>query len=139
MRVSGGDAGTFTYANPRTIHWGAGSLAEHLSEELDRRGAQRVFVVATRSVAGNPALGGRVTALLGSRCAGVFGAIGQHAPAESVAAAADAARAADPDLLVSFGGGSPIDATKAVAFALATGLDLRDPRAAANARSLTPT
>jgi alcohol dehydrogenase len=40
--------------------------------------------------------------------------------------------------LISFGGGSPIDAAKAVAFALATGLDLSDPRAAEQARHFTP-
>lgn len=132
------EAGTFRYANPPTIHWGAGTLAGRLAEELEKLRAERVFVVSTKSVAGNPALGGRLSDLLGTRCVGMFGAIGQHAPAASVAAAVEAARGTQPDVLVSFGGGSPIDAGKAVAFALATGLDLSDPRAASNARSYSP-
>ena len=41
-------------------------------------------------------------------------------------------------MLISFGGGSPIDGAKSVAFALATGLDLADPHAAANARAMRP-
>jgi len=128
--------GSFAYANPGVIHWGAGCLARHLDEELARLGASRAFVVTTRSVASNSALLGRLKQVLGERCVGVYGAIGQHAPAASVAAAVAAARQAQPDVLVSFGGGSPIDATKAVAFALATHLDLGQPDAAQRARDL---
>src|SRR5260370_175222 len=65
-------------------------------------------------------------------------AISHPPPAASVAAAPEAAADAKPDLLISFGGGSPIDAAKAVAFALATGLDLTDPHAAERARQFTP-
>ena len=131
-------SGTFTYANPRTIVWGPGCLAERLDGELQRLGVARAFVVTTRSLAGNPALLGALTALLGPRCVGSFSGIGQHAPAASVAAAVGQARAARPDVLISFGGGSPIDATKAVAFALETGLDLTDPQAAGRARAFNP-
>jgi alcohol dehydrogenase len=49
-----------------------------------------------------------------------------------------AAHASKPDVLISFGGGSPIDATKSVAFALGTGLDLSDPKAAEKARVFQP-
>lgn len=129
------DSGSFGYANPRTIHWGPGTLAERLAQEL---GSRRAFVVTTRSVVANPALGGRLKTLLGSRVAGEFVCVGQHAPAAAVAAAVRAAALARPDVLISFGGGSPIDAAKAVAFALATGLDLADPRAAVLARDFTP-
>src|SRR4051794_13985738 len=133
------ESGTFAYANPRAIHWGAGCLDARLAEELEGRNSRRVFVIGTRSVDRNPALGGRLRALLGERCVGFFGAIGQHAPALSVADTTDAARSSKPDLLISFGGGSPIDAAKSVAFALATGLDLRDPNAATRARAFRPT
>jgi maleylacetate reductase len=135
--VSGVESGSFAYANPRTIHWGAGALARHLDQELTERNAQRVFVITTRSVAAEPNLGGRLERLLGSRGVG-HASITQHAPASAVAAATRAAADATPDVLVSFGGGSPIDAAKAVAFALATGLDLNDPRAAETARGLEP-
>jgi maleylacetate reductase len=136
--MTSGDSGSFVYANPRTIHWGAGTLARRLLDELDRRGLQRAFVVSTHSVSGNAALGGRLADLLGKRCIGEFAAITQHAPAASVAAAATAAREAHPDVVISFGGGSPIDAAKAVVFALATGLDLLQPDAAETARRFRP-
>ncbi|MGI9146766.1 MAG: iron-containing alcohol dehydrogenase [Chloroflexota bacterium] len=130
--------GSFSYANPRTIHWGPGTLAERLERELSERRVQRAFVITTRSVESNPRLGGRLKTLLGSRLAGGFACIGQHAPASAVAHATRAAATAKPDVLVSFGGGSPIDAAKAVAFALASGLDLSDPQAAEKARAFTP-
>src|SRR5258707_15063008 len=104
------DSGTFVYANPGTIHWGPGSLARCLAQELDERRVQRVFVITTKSVASNAALGGALAQLLGARSVGQYSAISQHAPAASVAAATQAAADAKPDLLISFGGGSPIDA-----------------------------
>ena len=133
-----GEAGSFVYANPPTIHWGADCLAQRIEQELAERTAQRVFLVSTRSVASHPQLGRRLVDLLGQRCVGQFAAIGQHAPASAVAEATSAAASARPDLLMSFGGGSPIDATKAVAFALATGLDLSRPNAAQEARRYRP-
>jgi alcohol dehydrogenase len=132
------DCGTFAYANPGRIHWGAGTLAVRLDEELERLAARRAFVITTRSVFGHPALFGRLREYLDSRFAGNFAGIGQHAPAASVASAVEAAREAKADVLISLGGGSPIDASKAVAFALATDLDLRLPDAAALARNFAP-
>jgi alcohol dehydrogenase class IV len=132
------DSGSFSYANPRVIHWGPGTLAARLDQELRERSVQRAFVLTTRSVDANPALGARLQTLLGARLAAPFVSIAQHAPAPAVAAAVRAAGEARPDVLISFGGGSPIDAAKAVAFALATGLDLSDPRAADKARGFTP-
>ena len=131
------DYGSFSYANPGTIHWGPGTLAERLEQELREQSVARACVITTRSVEANPALG-ELEQLLGERCAGKFSGVGQHAPAASVASAVSAAAAAHADALISFGGGSPIDATKAVAFALATGLDLSDPRAAETARGFAP-
>ena len=133
-----GESGSFTYANPARIHWGAGCLAERLEQELDGHQAARVFVISTRSVVAHPALGSKLLGLLGSRHVGQVATIGQHAPAEAVAAAARAARHAAPDLILSFGGGSPIDAAKAVAFALAPGLDMAEPSAAEQARHFRP-
>jgi alcohol dehydrogenase class IV len=136
--VSAAARGSFRYANPGVVHWGAGCVREQLDQELQRLGARRVFVVSTRSVARDPTLLGPLVEHLGARCVGQFAGIGQHAPARSVAEAVDAARDGSPDVLLSFGGGSPIDATKAVAFALGTGLDLNAPDAASQASRMRP-
>jgi maleylacetate reductase len=138
MEMTSASSGTFVYANPRTIHWGAGTLGERVVAELNQHGLTRAFVITTRSVAADASLGGKLRQLLGERYVGEFSTIGQHAPAASVAAAVEAAKQAHPDVLISFGGGSPIDAAKSVAFALATGLDMRDERAAEKARGMRP-
>jgi maleylacetate reductase len=91
--------------------------------EAERLGARRVFVVSTRSLAAladGPLQ--RVVAALGDRHAGSFSTVRAHSPREDVVAAAAAARAAGADLLVGVGGGSAIDATKAVQVCLWHGL-----------------
>jgi maleylacetate reductase len=113
--------GWFHYANPPAVYWGAGCVVR-LSDEA--REAHRIFVVTTRSV--EKSLGATITRLLGGRLAGRFAGVGQHAPLAEVRAAAEAARAKNPDLLLSVGGGSAIDACKTVAFMLATGNALED-------------
>lgn len=94
---------TFTYSNPRVIHWGAGSVAQ-----LRKLEANAVAVVTTRSLREElhrlPIRPSRVVV------------IGQHAPMSEIDAGVEAARGADA--IVSFGGGSPIDAAKIIALRL---------------------
>jgi maleylacetate reductase len=92
--------------------------------EAERMGAKRVFLTSTRSLAGlseGPLQ--RLERALGVRHAGTHAAIRSHSPREDVAAGANAARAAEADLLVAVGGGSAIDATKAMLMCLWLGLD----------------
>jgi alcohol dehydrogenase len=130
-------SGSFRYTNPPVIHYGPGCVAERLDAELERLGARRAFLVTTRSVAANPALVSALAERLGERLVGQYAEISAHAPAREVAAAAEAARRAEPDVLLSLGGGSPIDAAKTVAFERATGLDVTQPEAHVQARRLS--
>ncbi len=93
--------------------------AEAAPEELARTGAKRAFVTSTASLA--RASDGplqKVIAGLGGTCVGVFDRIGAHSPEQDVVDAANAARDAGADALVAIGGGSVIDATKAVQMCL---------------------
>jgi maleylacetate reductase len=102
--------GTHTYLPTKRVHFGAGSL-QKLDEEA--RSAQRAFVITGRTLYEKTALIQRVEALLGEKHAGTYSGMGQHTPGSSVERAAEEAR--DSDLLLSVGGGSVIDGTKAVA------------------------
>lgn len=110
--------GAFNYSNPRAIHWGPGSLGQ-LAPELKRLQAVRVALVTTRSLLAEGKLVARVRAALGDAEAPATEVISQHAPLAEVQAAVERATEAGVDGIVSFGGGSAIDAAKMVAVKLA--------------------
>ncbi len=109
-------SGTHTFLQTTRVHFGADAL-EKLEEEA--RSQDRAFVITGRSLNEKTGLIRRVEALLGGRHAGTFAGIGQHTPGGAVEKAATEAETAAADLLVSVGGGSVIDGTKAVARELA--------------------
>ncbi len=61
----------------------------------------------------------KIRKALGPRCAGTFDAMPPHTPRDAVIAAANQARAANADLIVTVGGGSITDGAKAVQLCLA--------------------
>jgi maleylacetate reductase len=116
-------AGTFhVTAQERIVY---GKLAEEaVVAEVERCGARRVLVTSTQSLTrlqDGPLQ--RVERALGARHAGTYTAIRSHSPREDVVAGANAAREAGADLIVAIGGGSVIDATKAMLLCLWHGLD----------------
>ncbi len=120
-------AGVFNIpAQERIVHGQPAGAA--VRAEADRLGAERVFLISGRSLGAlvdGPLQ--RVQAALADRHAGTFAAVRAHSPREDVIAAAEAARAVGADLLVGVGGGSAIDAAKAVQLCLWH--DLRTPEA----------
>jgi maleylacetate reductase len=115
--------GTFSVTAHERIIFGT-PAGEAVVAEAERYGARRVFVTSTRSLAQKergPLQ--RLEQALGARHVGTFAAIRSHSPREDVAAGARAAREAKADLLVAVGGGSVIDATKAMQLCLWAGLD----------------
>jgi len=112
------ETGSFNYANPRAIHWGAGSLSQ-LGSELNRLQVTRVAIVTTRSLVDEKKLLERVRGGLGTAEAPATEVIGQHAPMSEVEAAITHTTEIGVDGIVSFGGGSAIDAAKMIAVRLA--------------------
>jgi len=95
--------------------------AEAAAAEAERLGARRVFVVASKSLARKSPLVRGIRQALGPRDAGLFDECIAHTPWPSVIAAADAVRAAAPDLILTVGGGTPIDTVKILQLVLAHG------------------
>jgi maleylacetate reductase len=102
--------GTHTFLPTRRVHFGAGSL-EKLEEEA--RSQDRAFVVTGRTLYEETDLVRRAEGMLGEKHAGTYAGMGQHTPGSAVEKAAEEARGVN--LLISVGGGSVIDGTKAVA------------------------
>src|SRR5260221_13193776 len=99
--------GTFNYANPRAIHWGARSLAQ-LAPELTRLQVTRVAIITTRSLVAENTLVSRVRESMNSVQAVATRDVGQNAPLSEIEAAVALTTEVGVDGIVSFGGGSGI-------------------------------
>ena len=87
--------------------------------QMDRLGARRAFLMVSGTLNRETPEIEKIRKALGSRCAAIFDAMPPHTPREAVIAAAEQARAADADLIVTVGGGSITDGAKAVQLCLA--------------------
>src|SRR5262245_8052917 len=108
--------------------------AEALAQEIDRLDARAVFVLASGTLARTTDTIDRLRQVLGNRIAGVCVKIGAHTPRTDVVAAANAARQAGADLLLTVGGGSVTDAAKMVGLCLGNGIT--EPSQLDNCRTL---
>ena len=103
---------------PLRLYSGEDAL-EQLPAEVRRAGAKRAFIVCGRTVSRSLGLIARIRAILGPACAGVFDEMDKDTTLEAVLRAAQAARDAQADLLVSVGAGSVTQGTRVVAILMA--------------------
>jgi maleylacetate reductase len=92
---------------------------EVIVEQMDRLGSDRAFLMVSGTLNRNTDEIEKVRHALGARCIGTFDAMPAHTPRAAVIAAAEQARAAKADLIVTIGGGSITDGAKAVQLCLA--------------------
>jgi maleylacetate reductase len=97
-------------------------FVEALAQEVDRLEARAVFILASGTLDRETDTVDRVRRMLGNRLAGVCARIGAHTPRTDVVAAANTAREAGADLIVTLGGGSVTDAAKMVGLCLGNGV-----------------
>jgi maleylacetate reductase len=110
-------SGVFQFpAMDRVVH--GEPFAAVLGREVERLDAHAVFVLASGTLARETDVVEQLRAVLGNRLAGVCAKVGAHTPRTDVVAAANAARTAKADLLVTVGGGSVTDAAKMVGLCL---------------------
>ena len=103
---------SWNFSTPARVITGPGGVSA-LPEELAELGATRVFVLSTRSLGSHVK---EIERLVGDSHMGTYARIRQHTPSGDVDEAAAQARGCDA--LVAFGGGSVVDAAKAIASAI---------------------
>jgi alcohol dehydrogenase class IV len=113
--------GSYAYLPLERVVFGL-PAAEAAAAEAARIGAGRVFIVASKTLSRKTSVVREIAGALGARYAGLFDECVAHTPWPSVVAAADAARAAQPDLILTVGGGTPIDTVKILQICLAHGV-----------------
>jgi maleylacetate reductase len=109
--------GTHRYPPMDRVIYGI-PLADALAEEVNRLDSRAVYVMASGTLNRETDVIETVRRVLGNRLAGVCAKIGSHTPRTDVVAAANEARAAKADLILTVGGGSVTDAAKMVGLCL---------------------
>jgi len=93
--------------------------ADAIAAQMDRLGASRAFLMVSGTLNRTTDEIEKIRNRLGPRCVATFDAMPPHTPREAVIAAAEQARGAQADLIVTVGGGSITDGAKAVQLCLA--------------------
>ena len=105
-----------------------GKPASEIIPQLVRQfDAQRIFLMVSGTLNRQTDEVEKLRQALGNRCVGTFDKMPPHTPRAAVIAAAEQAREARADLIVTLGGGSITDGAKAVQLCLAN--DIRTPEA----------
>ncbi|MQA15221.1 MAG: iron-containing alcohol dehydrogenase [Pseudonocardiaceae bacterium] len=118
-------AGRFDVIPLESVVFGPGA-AGGLAAECERLGMSRLLLIASPSLARRLDMRAVFDAATGGRVAGVFTGGRPHVPDDVVLAAAEAARAAGADGVLSVGGGSVVDLGKAVSLCVAEGVRTRE-------------
>jgi alcohol dehydrogenase class IV len=100
------------------LHYGPDSVKQHLLDCLPKD-SSKAFIITGNSLATKTPLVKQVEELLGSKHAGTFSKIGEHAPVAQLDEATELVTKGDSvDTVISIGGGSPIDSSKAISYRL---------------------
>ncbi|KAJ1305733.1 hypothetical protein OPQ81_010465 [Rhizoctonia solani] len=107
-------ANSYSYSQLKYLHYGLGSISK-LSETVKCLGATRALVLTGESVSKSP-IYEDFSKALGSVHVASFTGIGQHVPVAGIMAGLEVLKEKNADAIIALGGGSPIDAAKAISY-----------------------
>jgi len=119
--VNGMNEGLFQFLAQERIGWGT-PAPDAVKREMAVIGAERALIVASTSIATRTSVIDDIKSALGDMVVGVFTGCREHTPIDTVIDCVEAVRAADADVIVTVGGGTPIDTVKAAILCLAEGV-----------------
>jgi maleylacetate reductase len=111
-------SGSVVFSKMEQVHYGK-PAAQSVAELVQADGADRVFLMVSGTLNRKTDEVEKVRRALGNKCVGTFDSMPAHSPRSAVIAAANQAREAKADLIVTLGGGSITDGAKAVQLCLA--------------------
>lgn len=111
-------SGKYDFIQQERVIYGR-PAADALSQIAEELGARRLFVVASKTLNRRSDVITSLRTSLGDRVVGVYDETEEHSPRASVLETARAIEAAQADLIITVGGGSPIDTVKVAQIVLA--------------------
>ena len=110
--------GLFQFLAQERVGWGV-PAPEAIAREMAALGAGRALIVASTTLATRTDTISGIEAELGDGVAGLFTGCREHTPVDTVIDCAAAIRRSGADIIVTVGGGTPIDTVKAALLCLA--------------------
>ncbi|KAI4674640.1 uncharacterized protein J4E84_010510 [Alternaria hordeiaustralica] len=107
--------GVYRASPVKLMIYGNGTSSQ-LSDVIAELGATKAFIITGRSLYEKTPVIKNIEKTLGSAHGGTFSKIGQHAPIQDIKEATALMTKSGCDVLISIGGGSPIDSAKAIAY-----------------------
>lgn len=111
-------SGKYDFIQQERVIYGR-PAADALSQIAEELGARRLFVVASKTLNRRTDVITSLRTSLGDRVVGVYDETEEHSPRASVLETARAIEASQADLIITVGGGSPIDTVKVAQIVLA--------------------
>jgi maleylacetate reductase len=118
-------SGSVVFSKMEQVHYGK-PAAQSVAELVQANAADRVFLMVSGTLNRKTDEVEKVRRALGNKCVGTFDSMPAHSPRSAVIAAANQAREAKADLIVTLGGGSITDGAKAVQLCLANDIRTAD-------------
>ncbi|ENH99351.1 hypothetical protein COCC4DRAFT_85213 [Bipolaris maydis ATCC 48331] len=103
-------------ASPIKLMIYGNGTSNQLVDVIKELGATKAFIITGRSLYEKTPVIKNIEQTLGAAHGGTFSKIGQHAPIQDIKEATSLMAKSGCDVLVSIGGGSPIDSAKAIAY-----------------------
>ncbi|KAF1830647.1 hypothetical protein BDW02DRAFT_533639 [Decorospora gaudefroyi] len=107
--------GVYRASPVKLMIYGNGTSSQ-LADVIGELGATKAFIITGRSLYEKTPVIKNIERTLGSAHGGTFSKIGQHAPIGDIKEATALMSKSGCDVLISIGGGSPIDSAKAIAY-----------------------
>jgi alcohol dehydrogenase class IV len=114
-------SGTYEFLPQDRVIFGR-PASEAVVETADRMAKRRLLIVASKTLSRKTDVVSKIQAALAERCVGVFDECIEHVPRASILSLAAAVRKREPDLIVTVGGGTPIDTVKVMLLTMAAGV-----------------
>jgi len=111
-------SGKYDFIQQERVIYGR-PAADALTQIAEELGARRLFVVASKTLNRRTDVITSLRTRLGDRVVGVYDETEEHSPQASVLETARAIEASQADLIITVGGGSPIDTVKVAQIVLA--------------------